>query len=32
MIVVSFMALFSFMTAIYLGKYYASIHALSVFL
>ena len=31
MIAVSFLALFSFMTAIYLDKYYASIPALSVF-
>ena len=32
MIVVSFLALFSFLTAIYLGKYYASIPAISVFI
>ena len=32
MIAVSFLALFSFITAIYLGKYYASIPALSVFI
>ena len=32
MVVVSFLALFSFITAIYLGKYYASIPALFVFI
>jgi hypothetical protein len=32
MIAVSFMALFSFMTAVYLGKYYASIPSISVFI
>jgi len=32
MIAVSFLALFSFITAIYLGKYYASIPAFSVFI
>ena len=32
MIAVSFLALFSFITAIYLGKYYASIPAISVFI
>ena len=32
MIVVSFLALFSFLTAIYLGKYYASVPAISVFI
>ena len=32
MIVVSFLALFSFITAVYLGKYYASIPSLAVFI